>query len=104
LSLGSAASPPFLSIGQSFMEFVSDITRERIRYRANGYGPVLSGAAATYVHQDRQTLRRERSITHAAGIPAVISALADSSATRTRDTPDKPDPTRRALRWWPWAR
>ena len=34
--------PSFLNdIGQSMMEFVSEITRERVRYRANGYGPSL---------------------------------------------------------------
>ena len=59
--------PSFLNdIGQSMMEFVSEITRERIRFRANGYAPSLPVAVAQrqrrcVLHQDRQALRLERS-------------------------------------------
>src|SRR6185436_14040380 len=27
-------------VAQSMMEYVADVSRERVRYRANGYGPV----------------------------------------------------------------
>ena len=35
-------------VGQSFMEYVSELTRERVCYRANGYAPVATTAARLY--------------------------------------------------------
>ena len=53
-------------VGQSMMEYVSELTRERVRYRANGYAPSLdltspNGSNDAFYIKIDQALRRERS-------------------------------------------
>jgi aminopeptidase YwaD len=93
--------PSFLNdIGQSFMEFVSDITRERIRYRANGYGPVLPVEApngsddAFYIKIDKHYGASDHVTYMQHGIPAVMFITwPDNWYHSSQDTPDKQDPT-----------
>jgi aminopeptidase YwaD len=93
--------PSFLNdIGQSFMEFVSDITRERIRYRANGYGPVLPVEApngsddAFYIKIDKHYGSSDHVTYMQHGIPAVMFITwPDNWYHSSQDTPDKQDPT-----------
>jgi Peptidase family M28/PA domain len=93
--------PSFLNdIGQSFMEFVSDLTRERIRYRANGYGPVLPVESpngsddAFYIKIDKHYGSSDHVTYMQHGIPAVMFITwPDNWYHSSQDTPDKQDPT-----------
>jgi len=93
--------PSFLNdIGQSFMEFVSDVTRERIRYRANGYGPVLPVESpngsddAFYIKIDKHYGSSDHVTYMQHGIPAVMFITwPDNWYHSSQDTPDKQDPT-----------
>jgi peptidase M28-like protein len=93
--------PSFLNdIGQSFMEFVSDITRERVRYRANGYGPSLAVEApngsddAFYIKIDKHYGSSDHVTYMQHGIPAVMFITwPDNWYHSSQDTPDKQDPT-----------
>src|SRR5262245_32122488 len=87
-------------IGQSFMEFVSDITRERIRFRANGYGPTLPVEApngsddAFYIKIDKHYGSSDHVTYMQHGIPAVMFITwPDNWYHSSQDTPDKQDPT-----------
>jgi aminopeptidase YwaD len=93
--------PSFLNdIGQSFMEFVADITRERVRYRANGYDPSLPVEApngsddAFYIKIDKHYGASDHVTYMQHGIPAVMFITwPDNWYHSSQDTPDKQDPT-----------
>ena len=93
--------PSFLNdIGQSMMEFVSEITRERIRYRANGYGPVLPVQApngsddAFYIKVDKHYGSSDHVTYMQHGIPALMFITwPDNWYHSSQDTPDKQDST-----------
>jgi len=93
--------PSFLNdIGQSMMEFVSDITRERIRFRANGYGPSLPVQApngsddAFYIKIDKHYGASDHVTYMQHGIPAVMFITwPDNWYHSSQDTPDKQDST-----------
>jgi hypothetical protein len=93
--------PSFLNdIGQSMMEFVSDITRERVRYRANGYGPSLPVQApngsddAFYIKIDKHYGASDHVTYMQHGIPAVMFITwPDNWYHSSQDTPDKQDST-----------
>jgi Zn-dependent M28 family amino/carboxypeptidase len=93
--------PSFLNdIGQSFMEFVSDITRERVRYRANGYGPSVPVESpngsddAFYIKIDKHYGSSDHVTYMQHGIPAVMFITwPDNWYHSSQDTPDKQDPT-----------
>jgi Peptidase family M28 len=93
--------PSFLNdIGQSLMEFVSDITRERIRFRANGYEPVLPVQApngsddAFYIKIDKHYGSSDHVTYMQHGIPAVMFITwPDNWYHSSQDTPDKQDST-----------
>ena len=59
--------PSYLNdIAQSMMEYVADISRERVRFRANGYAPVQPSSrptAATTRSTSRSTSTTARAIT-----------------------------------------
>jgi len=93
--------PTFLNdIGQSMMEFVSEITRERIRFRANGYGPSLPVQApngsddAFYIKIDKHYGSSDHVTYMQHGIPAVMFITwPDNWYHSSQDTPDKQDST-----------
>jgi len=93
--------PSFLNdIGQSMMEFVSEVTRERIRYRANGYGPVLPVQSpngsddAFYIKIDKHYGSSDHVTYMQHGIPAVMFITwPDNWYHSSQDTPDKQDST-----------
>ena len=82
------------------MEFVSDITRERVRYRANGYAPSLAGRApngsddAFYIKIDKHYGASDHVTYMQHGIPAVMFITwPDNWYHSSQDTPDKQDST-----------
>ncbi len=93
--------PSFLNdIGQSMMEFVSEITRERIRFRANGYAPSLPVQApsgsddAFYIKIDKHYGSSDHVTYMQHGIPAVMFITwPDNWYHSSQDTPDKQDST-----------
>ena len=93
--------PSYLNdIAQSFMEYVAEITRERVRYRANGYGasqPVDSPNGSTdafYIKIDKHYGSSDHVTYMQHGIPAVIfNTWPDMWYHSSQDTPDKEDPT-----------
>jgi hypothetical protein len=93
--------PTFLNdVGQSMMEFVSEITRERVRYRANGYGPSLPVQApngsddAFYIKIDKHYGSSDHVTYMQHGIPAVMFITwPDNWYHSSQDTPDKQDST-----------
>ncbi|HMD36743.1 MAG TPA: M28 family peptidase, partial [Vicinamibacterales bacterium] len=93
--------PSFLNdIGQSMMEFVSDVTRERVRYRAGGYGPSLPVQApngsddAFYIKIDKHYGSSDHVTYMQHGIPAVMFITwPDNWYHSSQDTPDKQDST-----------
>jgi hypothetical protein len=93
--------PSFLNdIGQSMMEFVSEITRERVRYRANGYAPSLAVQApngsddAFYIKIDKHYGASDHVTYMQHGIPAVMFITwPDNWYHSSQDTPDKQDST-----------
>jgi hypothetical protein len=87
-------------IGQSMMEFVSEITRERVRYRANGYAPSLPVQApngsddAFYIKIDKHYGASDHVTYMQHGIPAVMFITwPDNWYHSSQDTPDKQDST-----------
>jgi hypothetical protein len=87
-------------IGQSMMEYVSDLTRERVRYRANGYQPVFNITApngsndAFYIKIDQHYGSSDHVTYMQYGIPAVMFITwPDMWYHSSQDTPDKQDPT-----------
>jgi peptidase M28-like protein len=93
--------PSFLNdIGQSMMEFVSEVTRERVRYRANGYAPTLPVFApngsrdAFYIKIDKHYGASDHVTYMQHGIPAVMFITwPDNWYHSSQDTPDKQDST-----------
>jgi len=93
--------PSFLNdIGQSMMEFVSEVTRERIRYRANGYAPVLPVQSpngsddAFYIKIDKHYGSSDHVTYMQHGVPSVMFITwPDNWYHSSQDTPDKQDAT-----------
>ena len=87
-------------IGQSMMEYVSELTRERVRYRANGYAPSVNITAPTgsndafYIKIDKHYGSSDHVTYMQHGIPAVMFITwPDMWYHSSEDTPDKQDPT-----------
>src|SRR4051812_21210126 len=87
-------------VGQSMMEYVSELTRERVRYRANGYQPVFNITSpngsndAFYIKIDQHYGSSDHVTYMQYGIPAVMFITwPDMWYHSSQDTPDKQDPT-----------
>lgn len=87
-------------IAQSMMEWVSDVTRERVRYRANGYAPSLEVVAPTgskdafYIRIDKHYGSSDHVTYMQHGIPSVMFITwPDMWYHSSQDTADKHDPT-----------
>jgi aminopeptidase YwaD len=87
-------------IAQSMMEYIADISRERIRYRRDGYGasqPVESPNGSTdafYIKIDKHYGSSDHVTYMQHGIPAVMFITwPDMWYHSSQDTPDKQDPT-----------
>jgi aminopeptidase YwaD len=87
-------------IGQSMMEYVSELTRERVRYRGNGYAPSVSITApngsndAFYIKIDQHYGASDHVTYMQYGIPAVMFITwPDMWYHSSQDTPDKQDST-----------
>jgi len=93
--------PSFLNdIGQSFMEYVAEIARERVRYRANGYAPVNPVVAPTgsrdpfYIKVDQHYGSSDHVAYMDRGIPSIMFITwPDMWYHSSQDTPDKQDAT-----------
>ncbi|MCI0708341.1 MAG: M28 family peptidase [Ignavibacteriae bacterium] len=93
--------PSYLNdICASFMEFVAETNRERVRYRANGYRPSLPVHApngsqdAFYIKIDKHYGSSDHVTYMQHGIPAVMFVTwPDMWYHSSQDTPDKLDPT-----------
>src|SRR5262245_4523888 len=93
--------PSFLNdIAQSMMEWASEVTRERIRYRANGYAPSLPIASpngsndAFYIKVDKHYGSSDHVTYMQHGIPALMFITwPDNWYHSSQDTPDKQDST-----------
>ncbi|MBU3077875.1 M28 family peptidase [Sphingomonas quercus] len=95
--------PSYLNdIAQSMMEYVSDITRERVRFRRsiNGYAPtqpvesVHGSKDAFYIKTDKHYGSSDHVTYMQHGIPAVMFITwPDMWYHSSDDTPDKQDPT-----------
>ena len=82
------------------MEFVSEITRERVRFRANGYAPSLAVQSpngsddAFYIKIDKHYGSSDHVTYMQHGIPAVMFITwPDNWYHSSQDTPDKQDST-----------
>jgi hypothetical protein len=87
-------------IGQSMMEYVSELTRERVRYRANGYVPSVNITSpygsndAFYIKIDKHYGASDHVTYMQHGIPAVMFITwPDMWYHSSGDTPDKQDST-----------
>jgi hypothetical protein len=87
-------------IGQSMMEYVSELTRERVRYRANGYVPSVSitsphgSSDAFYIKIDKHYGSSDHVTYMQHGVPAVMFITwPDMWYHSSADTPDKQDST-----------
>ena len=87
-------------IAQSMMEYIADISRERVRYRRDGYGasqPVESpngSKDAFYIKIDKHYGASDHVTYMQHGIPAVMFITwPDMWYHSSQDTPDKQDPT-----------
>jgi hypothetical protein len=87
-------------VAQSMMEYVADVSRERVRYRANGYGPVQpivsprGSSDAFYIKVDKHYGSSDHVTYMQFGIPAVMFITwPDMWYHSSEDTPDKQDPT-----------
>ncbi|HLA90192.1 MAG TPA: M28 family peptidase [Gemmatimonadaceae bacterium] len=93
--------PTFLNdVAQSFMEFVSELNRERVRYRANGYAPTLPMYSQNgskdpfYIKVDKHYGASDHVTYMQHGIPSVMYITwPDQWYHSSQDTPDKLDPT-----------
>ncbi len=93
--------PSFLNdIGEHFMRWAGEVTRERVRYRANGYAPALPIVSPNgsrdpfYVLVDKHYGASDHVIYMQHGIPAVIfNTWPDMWYHSSQDTPEKQDPT-----------
>ncbi len=87
-------------IAQSMMEYIADISRERVRYRREGYGasqPVEAPNGSTdafYIKIDKHYGSSDHVTYMQHGIPAVMFITwPDMWYHSSQDTPDKQDPT-----------
>lgn len=87
-------------IAQSMMEYIADVSRERVRYRRDGYGasqPVESpngSKDAFYIKIDKHYGSSDHVTYMQHGIPAVMFITwPDMWYHSSQDTPDKQDPT-----------
>jgi Peptidase family M28 len=87
-------------IAQSMMEYVAEVSRERVRYRANGYTPVQpiespnGSDDAFYIKIDKHYGSSDHVTYMQHGIPAVMFITwPDMWYHSSQDTPDKQDPT-----------
>jgi hypothetical protein len=87
-------------IAQSMMEYIADVSRERVRYRRDGYGasqPVESpngSKDAFYIKIDKHYGSSDHVTYMQHGIPAVMFITwPDMWYHSSQDTPDKEDPT-----------
>ncbi len=87
-------------IAQSMMEYIAEVSRERVRYRGAGYGasqPVESPNGSTdafYIKIDKHYGSSDHVTYMQHGIPAVIfNTWPDMYYHSSQDTPDKQDPT-----------
>lgn len=93
--------PSFINdIAQSMMEYVADVSRERVRFRANGYAPsqrieAPNGSSdAFYIKIDKHYGSSDHVVYMQHGIPAVMFITwPDMWYHSSQDTPDKQDPT-----------
>lgn len=93
--------PSFLNdVAQSVMEFVAELNRERVRYRANGYRFTLPVVAPNgsmdpfYIKIDKHYGASDHVTYMQHGIPAVMFITwPDMWYHSSQDTPDKIDPT-----------
>jgi len=93
--------PTYLNdVGQSVMEFVAELNRERVRYRANGYGftlPVVSPRGSLdpfYIKIDKHYGASDHVVYMQHGIPSLMFITwPDMWYHSSEDTPDKLDPT-----------
>ena len=87
-------------VAQSMMEYVADISRERVRYRRGGYAPTQpvesprGSKDAFYVKIDKHYGASDHVTYMQFGIPAVMFITwPDMWYHSSEDTPDKQDPT-----------
>jgi peptidase M28-like protein len=87
-------------VAQSMMEYVADITRERVRFRAGGYAPTQpiesprGSKDAFYIKIDKHYGASDHVTYMQAGIPAVMFITwPDMWYHSSEDTPDKQDST-----------
>jgi len=93
--------PSYLNdIAQSMMEYVADISRERVRFRANGYLPSQAVESprgskdAFYIRIDKHYGASDHATYMQHGIPAVMFITwPDMYYHSSEDTPDKLDST-----------
>ncbi len=93
--------PTFLNdIAQSFMEFVAELNRERVRFRSNGYNftyPIVSPNGSRdpfYIKIDKHYGASDHVAYMQRGIPSVMFITwPDMWYHSSEDTPDKQDPT-----------
>ena len=93
--------PSYLNdIAQSMMEYIADISRERIRFRGNGYAPTepvespRGSKDAFYIKIDKHYGSSDHVTYMQHGIPAVMFITwPDMWYHSSEDTPDKQDPT-----------
>ena len=87
-------------IAQSMMEYIADISRERVRFRAGGYAPTQpvesprGSKDAFYIKIDKHYGSSDHVTYMQHGIPAVMFITwPDMWYHSSEDTPDKQDPT-----------
>jgi aminopeptidase YwaD len=87
-------------IAQSMMEYIADISRERVRFRAGGYAPTQpvesprGSKDAFYIRIDKHYGASDHVTYMQHGIPAVMFITwPDMWYHSSEDTPDKQDPT-----------
>ena len=93
--------PTFLNdVAQSMMEFVAELNRERVRFRANGYAftyPIVSPNGSRdpfYIKIDKHYGASDHVTYMQHGIPSVMFITwPDMWYHSSHDTPDKQDPT-----------
>jgi Peptidase family M28 len=93
--------PSYLNdIAQSMMEYIADISRERVRYRRGGYAPTepvespRGSKDAFYIRIDKHYGSSDHVTYMQHGIPAVMFITwPDMWYHSSEDTPDKQDPT-----------
>ncbi len=93
--------PTFLNdIGQSVMEYIAELNRERVRYRANGYVPTYPMVSPNgsrdpfYIKVDQHYGSSDHVTYMQHGIPSLMFITwPDMWYHSSQDTPDKQDPT-----------